>query len=140
VAICTDVHTNSINTSYPSISYEEDSTFSAKTPHTQATEVIDNTTKAKNILSKTFGAFEPNFPDEDSTAQTPEASAPLVHQDFSCVICRKGDRTHLAVPCMHFSFCADCVSELEKKNDASGTAMRCLVCNEEVKTFSKVFY
>ena len=111
-------------------------TATAKSPHTVATARINNRTKQSIGFNKGTFDFDANFPDEDSTAQTPEASAPTTH-DFSCVLCKSGERTHLAVPCMHFSFCGECVRTLEQKQ---GSDMRCTVCNEEATKFSKVFY
>lgn len=117
---------------------EQSSTTTGKSFHTCLTTRIDNTTTKAGYLHhiNTVPDFDPYFPDEDSTAQTPEALAPTTH-DFSCVICKKGERTHLAVPCMHFSFCGDCVSILEKR---PGGTIRCTVCNEQADKFSKVFY
>jgi len=120
--------------------YDElSSTATGKSFYTCLTTRIDNTTtKTGNSRHHitTVPDFDPYFPDEDSTTQTPEASAPMTH-DFSCVMCKSGERTHLAVPCMHFSFCGDCVSILEKQ---SGGSVRCAVCNEKAEKFSKVFY
>lgn len=114
------------------------STITGRSNHTCSTTRIDNTTKpgmSRHINN--VPDFDPYFSDEeDSAAQTPEASAPLTH-DFLCVVCKNGERTHLAVPCMHFSFCGDCVSILEKQ---PGDAIRCSVCNEKAEKFSKVFY
>jgi len=123
--------------SYLPAVYDEQSDATGKTSHTRSTARIDNTTKANmntsDLTTTSTYDFDPQFPDEDSTAQTPEASAPIT-QDFSCVLCKSGERTHLAVPCMHFSFCGECVNRLEQGS------MRCTVCNEETTKFSKVFY
>jgi len=97
---------------------------------------IDNTSKRQAPLEGkgSFG-FETNPPDEDSSAQSPFPIAPPPQQNLSCVICKKEERTHLAVPCMHFSFCGKCVDE--RKESAE---MKCTVCNRSVTSFSKVFY
>ena len=124
----------------PSV-YDAQSAVTGTSARTCSTDRIDNRAKSNvnvsNITTSTYD-FDPQFPDEDSTAQTPEASAPITH-DFSCVLCKSGERTHLAVPCMHFSFCGECVSKLEQQQHVSG-AMRCTVCNQETTKFSKVFY
>jgi len=52
-----------------------------------------------------------------------------------CVVCMEGERSHLAVPCMHFSFCEFCVKDLQTRN-----VTKCPVCNEDDVTFSKVFF
>jgi len=161
------------NTSVMNLSTMSDGTSANKSTYTQETNVVDNTTagsrareraegnKQREIVTKAFNAFEPNFLDDEddidndssTAALTPEAVAPsadAVH-DFSCVLCKKSERTHLAVPCMHFSFCGECVSDLERKHEAArvcinddgsekNVQMRCLVCNETVASFSKVFY
>jgi len=119
----------------------QDEEFSG-TPHSAATQQINNTSRnmfgTRPSLHGVFD-FEPNFPDEDSTtAQTPEAVSPPVH-DFLCVICKVGERTHLASPCMHFSFCGDCVARFEQ-DAKNGGSMRCIVCDEKAVAFSKVFY
>lgn len=105
---------------------------------TVTTNRVDNTTMRRQSLQKDTFDFDAEFPDEDSTAQTPEASAPATH-DFSCVLCRTSERTHLAAPCMHFSFCAECVTKMEQKGISTGV-MTCSVCKEKVTKFSKVFY
>lgn len=91
---------------------------------------------ASSVGNKGAFAFETNFPDEDSSAQSPfDAAPPKNESSFTCVICKKGERTHLASPCMHFSFCGDCVNKLQQNGD-----MRCVVCDSQVSTFSKVFF
>jgi hypothetical protein len=128
--------------SYLPAVYDEQSATTGKTSHTHATARIDNTTKANmntsDLTTSTYD-FDPQFPEEDSTAQTPESSSPIT-QDFSCVLCKSGERTHLAVPCMHFSFCGECVNKLEQKQHTISGSIRCTVCNEETTKFSRVFY
>jgi len=127
--------------SYLPAVYDAQSATTGKSSLTCSTARIDNRAKPNvnmsNITTSTYD-FDPQFPDEDSTALTPEASAPITH-DFSCVLCKSGERTHLAVPCMHFSFCGECVSKLEQQQHVYGS-MRCTVCNKDTTKFSKVFY
>lgn len=54
----------------------------------------------------------------------------------NCVICKERSRTHLAVPCMHYSFCEACSLELSKKS----CQVKCPVCNKEGIMFSKLKY
>ncbi len=117
-------------------SYDGNPLVKTRSTCTKSTCPVDNTTTKKLSLQNGTFDFDAQFPDEDSMAETPEAADPTTH-DFACVLCKTGERTHLAVPCMHFSFCSRCVSELEK-NATSG--MVCSVCNEKVTKFSKVFY
>jgi hypothetical protein len=135
----TSIETQSQQMRAPSTHDEQSSTNTGKSFHTCLTSRIDNTTTMTGFSRHITAVpdFDPYFPDEDSTAQTPEALAPITH-DFSCVLCKKGERTHLAVPCMHFSFCGDCVSMLEKQ--PPGGTIRCTVCNQKADKFSKVFY
>jgi hypothetical protein len=50
-----------------------------------------------------------------------------------CVVCRIGARTHIATPCMHFSFCEPCVSVLMKRPN-----LICPVCKTKDVEFSSV--
>lgn len=103
---------------------------SERTPHSCITARVDNTKSQQ-------GRFEldANCPDEDSSAQTPDASSPpSLKHNFYCVVCKEKERTHLASPCMHFSYCKHCADILEK-NDK-----RCRVCNAIADSFSKVLY
>ena len=52
-----------------------------------------------------------------------------------CIVCMEGERSHLAVPCMHFSFCEFCVEDMKQRD-----VKKCPVCNEDNITFSKVFF
>jgi hypothetical protein len=51
----------------------------------------------------------------------------------NCVICHENIRTHIATPCMHFSFCSECTEDLE----ASGKR-DCPVCRQPNVTYSSV--
>jgi hypothetical protein len=51
-----------------------------------------------------------------------------------CVICNGAERTHIAMPCMHYSFCGTCVERLYESEDPS-----CPVCNTKNVAFTKVF-
>lgn len=123
-----------VTQSYLPYVYDESISAMGISYNTETTARINNTTTHKNVHTGSFD-LDAYFPEEDSTAQTPEATAPATH-DFSCVLCKTAERTHLAVPCMHFSFCGECVTKLEQK---SGD-LCCSVCNEKVTKFSKVFY
>jgi hypothetical protein len=51
-----------------------------------------------------------------------------------CVICNGAERTHIAMPCMHYSFCGTCVERLYEFEDPA-----CPVCNTKNVAFTKVF-
>lgn len=51
-----------------------------------------------------------------------------------CVVCQRAERTHIATPCMHFSFCASCAIRM---GDQQGPC-HCPVCNEPHVTFAAV--
>jgi hypothetical protein len=107
------------------------SDISEATPHSAVTTQAHNMKRPKSL--ETFG-FNVDVPEDESLADTPQAAAPST-LDFSCVTCKGSERTHLAVPCMHFSFCGDCAGKLK-----GNQARRCPVCNEEVEKYSRVFY
>lgn len=152
-------------------------TDSSKTPESQVTARIENTSASKSR----FDFFEPSFPTTTTTTTTPpgneEMSNPtsldntttmttsniltssITPTNYLCVVCHKSDRTHLAMPCMHFSYCEDCAMQLSNNNDVAmydhdstttdgimtggnGTSNRCYcrVCNQTNVTFTKVFY
>lgn len=48
-----------------------------------------------------------------------------------CVVCSRGERTHIATPCMHFSFCEPCAKRLD--------GMPCPVCGSLCPTYNRVF-
>ena len=48
-----------------------------------------------------------------------------------CIVCRSGERTHIATPCMHFAFCGSCADKLQAK----GT---CSVCSRANVMFAQV--
>jgi hypothetical protein len=67
--------------------------------------------------------------DEDTfTISTTTSSQP-------CVVCMKGERTHIAMPCMHYSFCEDCVESMQCRGVAN-----CPVCKARRVSFTKVFF
>ena len=51
-----------------------------------------------------------------------------------CAVCNVGDRTHIAMPCMHYSFCEDCVGGLLRKQKT------CPVCHTGNVSYTRVFY
>ena len=50
-----------------------------------------------------------------------------------CVLCLEEVRTHIATPCMHFSFCSDCVERLEASDKNE-----CPVCRQPNVTYASV--
>lgn len=102
-----------------------------------STAIVDNTLPNPNNLVRCreeSKKAEANCADELSSVSTPEAVMPSSLKTL-CVVCNKRERTHLALPCMHFSYCEDCVAILEKKH-----VEYCIVCNEKNITFSKVLF
>ena len=51
-----------------------------------------------------------------------------------CVICKASERSHIAVPCMHFSFCKNCIDELSQ-----AARPQCPVCSARNVTFTRVY-
>jgi len=50
-----------------------------------------------------------------------------------CVVCHVADRTHIATPCMHFSFCEKCARKLQRSKKSA-----CPVCFEPNVSFAAV--
>ena len=50
-----------------------------------------------------------------------------------CVNCQVADRTHIAMPCMHFCFCEGCVKEIAENSSSS-----CPVCQTKDVVFTRV--
>lgn len=51
-----------------------------------------------------------------------------------CVICTSAERTHVAMPCMHFYFCSECVETLYKAECPT-----CPVCSTTDVVFTRVY-
>jgi Zinc finger, C3HC4 type (RING finger) len=49
-----------------------------------------------------------------------------------CVVCNGRDRTHIAIPCMHFAYCRECAMRLAK------TGRGCVLCSNQHVTFAAV--
>lgn len=128
---CIDVHYNS-NLDGQQHATQTDlnrSDISEATPHSAVTTQVHNMKRPEALETYDFNA---NFQQEESLANSPQAASPCT-KDFSCVTCKYAERTHIAVPCMHFSFCGDCVGKLKGNH-----GKRCLVCNKEVEKYSRV--
>jgi len=69
----------------------------------------------------------PQQPEETFTVSTTASGLP-------CAVCSVGDRTHIAMPCMHYCFCEDCVQGPLR------TMSRCPVCQRGGVSYTKVFY
>jgi Zinc finger, C3HC4 type (RING finger) len=50
----------------------------------------------------------------------------------ACMVCKTGERTHIATPCMHFAYCKECA--LRRAKQGKG----CYVCLREGVTYSAV--
>lgn len=51
----------------------------------------------------------------------------------TCVVCQLQKPTHVATPCLHYSFCAKCASNLTRN------ALACPVCGTPHTTYNQVF-
>jgi len=68
-------------------------------------------------------------------AQTPKNFTLNAHlSSHKCALCEKGKVTYIAMPCMHYSFCEECVEALQTKN-----ATQCPICRGKNTTFTKVY-
>ena len=95
-----------------------------------------STSPRKQPLSSFSSIFLSNYLDDDvHTGTTHEVSTLSSKSSVSlppCKVCGKGERTHIAAPCMHFAFCKDCAAELESKPQPV-----CPICSQDV-TFAYV--
>ena len=51
-----------------------------------------------------------------------------------CVVCKASERSHIAMPCMHFSFCKNCIDDLSQS-----ARPQCPVCLVRNVTFTRVY-
>ena len=51
-----------------------------------------------------------------------------------CVVCKASERSHIAMPCMHFSFCKNCIDDLSQS-----ARPQCPVCSVRNVTFTRVY-
>lgn len=81
-------------------------------------------------LGRTNSTDTPQMTTTTSTMSSLSAATPSLPY---CVLCLEEVRTHIATPCMHFSFCANCVEDLEaaKKNE-------CPVCRHPNVSYASV--
>lgn len=82
-----------------------------------------NTSQGKDTVS-----VQSNYSVSTFTLHTKASSDP-------CALCGTGDRTHIAMPCMHYCFCEDCVETLQEQR-----VTVCPVCNANRVSFTKVFF
>jgi len=51
-----------------------------------------------------------------------------------CTLCKASERTHISLPCMHYSFCAECAENLHGSENPT-----CPICHTEHITLSRVY-
>jgi hypothetical protein len=76
--------------------------------------------------------FYPND-HHDETGQDVSTITTTTSSMAPCAVCRCGSRSHIAMPCMHYSFCEACVKQMRIKN-----IDRCPVCSTREVVFSRV--
>jgi hypothetical protein len=69
-----------------------------------------------------------------TTARSSIKSPTSASQLLPCVICKSAERTHVATPCMHLSYCTDCAHEMKKSAKTV-----CLVCQKDNISFARVY-
>lgn len=91
----------------------------------------------ENVQNDTACTTTTTTPSDDAptTTTTTRAQRKLSTsvQHLPCVVCSVRERTHIAVPCMHFSFCEPCSKILKRENWA------CPVCGTPHTTYNQVF-
>ena len=78
------------------------------------------------------------FPGSHSIASSTKPCSDLSSSNSSlalCVKCNTGERTHIAMPCMHFCFCEGCVKQL---SESYGNDSVCPVCHTKDVVFTRV--
>jgi len=88
-------------------------------------------TKSMNCIECADGSTSPGvsvIESEVSTVSTAVSSP-------SCVICGVNRMTHGALPCMHYSFCEECVVRM-----GNNGVTACPICNEHDAAFVRVFF
>jgi len=108
-----------------------------RSPHDESTAKVDNTLPNPNTLHRcreNFDKIEKSYSDDHSSTLTSEASPPS-QNSLLCVLCGDRNRTHLAVPCMHFSYCEECVAKMEMNDKKC-----CPVCNAKEVSFRKLLW
>ena len=66
-----------------------------------------------------------------STASSSAAAGPVVPV---CAVCKEGERTHIATPCMHLAFCEACAKRLRREHKA------CTICSRNDVEFHAVSF
>jgi len=65
-------------------------------------------------------------------------SAPITSKPTSrigpCIVCKVSERTHISMPCMHYSFCADCAEELHELKNPT-----CPICQTNDIVLTRVY-
>lgn len=92
----------------------------------------DNNSQGSNSMGSTGGS---GYGQDTHCKNISDSSKAMNDIPSYCVVCMEGERSHLAVPCMHFSFCEFCVKDMQKRE-----VNKCPVCNTENVTFSRVFF
>lgn len=69
-------------------------------------------------------------PQTDSSLSTPKMVSTLP----PCAVCKVAERTHISMPCMHYSFCSECAEELHGLETPI-----CPICQTEDIKLSRVF-
>ena len=82
----------------------------------------ENTRRSKSTVKSTSYT-------QSTTSSSKDA--PVVRLP-TCVVCNFHDRTHIAVPCMHFAYCRECSMRLAKLGKG------CVLCNNQQVTFAAV--
>lgn len=89
--------------------------------------------RAKEIVSGGALNRNGNIDRREMTCSTLSSLSTATPVMPHCVLCLEEVRTHIATPCMHFSFCAKCVEKLEASNKKD-----CPVCRQPNVSYASV--
>ena len=92
-------------------------------------ELVEKESSAGEHTRRSRSTVKSNSYTQSTTSSSKDA--PVVRLPM-CVVCNFHDRTHIAVPCMHFAYCRECSMKLAKLGKG------CVLCNNQQVTFAAV--
>ena len=88
----------------------------------------------RSIISRSAKSREDNQSISVSSKQSVDSSMKSGMLLSPCVLCNDAERSHIAMPCMHFYFCANCVERLYEAESPV-----CPVCSTANVAFARVY-
>lgn len=92
-------------------------------------ELVEKESSASEYKRRSKNTVKSTSYTQSTTSSSKDA--PVVRLPL-CAVCNFHDRTHIAVPCMHFAYCRECSMRLAKFGKG------CVLCNNQQVTFAAV--